>query len=397
MTWTTDRYPLPETIQYCTTCVMPNTRPGLHIHDDGECAACKAYKARADTPWGARWAELQTLCDQNRGDGTRYDCIVTVSSGKDSWYQVHLMRELRMTPLLLSVGNYEWTPTGWANLQRMRERFGCDLEMLMLPTGVARIMARKAFFKLLAPMWYWDRAVYSWPLQKAIQHGIKLIWYGEDINYQYGGAQAVEKASARDQMANDVVKPVPLDQWLGGGVERRHFIPHAMPTVEQIQELDPRYLSYYVPWSGYENRMLARSQGWHDLYDDGVERLGTAEDYDQIDAAGYMVHPWLKFPKFGHHHQSDVLSMWIREGRISRDAAVRLVQDTEHKLDPNDLRDFLGFTGITRAEFWCTVTDWANRLMLDRYGDMLRLHCYADEALERGGEMEDPGDDESPF
>ena len=42
--------------------------------------------------------------------------------------------------------------------------------------------------------------------------GIKLLVYGEDVNYIYGGKYDKEKPSAMLQPQNDVVKPI-WDKW----------------------------------------------------------------------------------------------------------------------------------------------------------------------------------------
>jgi N-acetyl sugar amidotransferase len=383
------RYELPDEIRYCTRCVMPNTRPGLTMDADGVCAPCRAHEARERVEWAARYTDLTRLRDRYLGTGDGYDCAITVSSGKDSFVQVDTLRRLGFTPLLLSVGNFADTATGQRNAALMSDRFDCDMIKLNLPRKVARPMMRKAFRKLLAPCWYWDRVVYSWPLQECLRRGIKLVWWGEDIGYMYGGAQSEETPSAMDQMANDVVKPVDFAEWYGDGVEPRHFIPHQMPDPAIVRaSLDPRYLSYYIPWSGYRHAEYARDRGWEDLHDEHP-RQGLSEHYDQIDSVAYNVHPWLKFPKFGHQHQADVLSCWIREGRITRKHAAGIVERTEHILDPRMLDDFCRFVGIEEAEFWSTVRDWTNPRMLEWVGGDLRLKWNAIEALRNGGVMEE--------
>ena len=377
-------------MRYCTRCVMPSTRPGIRFNDEGVCYACLAHDRKDRTDWTARWGELEKLAGRHRGArGDSYDCIVTVSSGKDSYHQVHTMKErLGMNPLLVSLDNFSWTQTGRSNLENLLDEFGCDLHILSLNRKVARRMLRKAFEFDLIPTWYWDRAVYAYPLQVAIRLEIPLVVYGENINYEYGGEQTDETPSALEQIHNNVARHVAWGVWLDDEISMKDLNPLIYPTAEEITNagLEPIYLSYFTPWDGYEHYQWAMTRGWRPL-DEEWQREGLCENYDQIDTIGYNVHPWLKFIKFGHQHNTDVLSMWIRTGRISREKAVEAVLENEHILDRRMLEDFIGFIGYSEAEFWGTVDRFANRDILEKRDGIWRLRPEVVAALRKGGEV----------
>ena len=377
-------------MRYCRRCVMPDTRPGIQFNEEGICYPCLNYERRKTIDWGARWQELEALANRYRGsNGEYYDCIVTVSSGKDSYHQVYTMKErLGMNPLLVSLDNFSWTETGRQNMWNLLEVFGCDLHVLSLNRRIAKQMTRKAFAYQLIPTWYWDRAVYAYPLQVAIKLNIPLIVYGENINFEYGGIQSEEIYSALDQINNDVVKPIPWEVWLDDQIQMKDLNPLIYPTPQEIEaaKLKPIYLSYFEPWDGYEHFEWAKGYGFKSLEDEWV-REGLSENYDQIDTIGYNVHPWLKFIKFGHQHNTDVLSQGVRAGRITREEAVRLVKEREHILDRRMLGDFLEFTGYAEQEFWEIVDRFANHEILEKREDIWRLKPEVIEALEKGGEV----------
>ena len=54
-------------MKYCNRCVMPDTRPGLTIDEDGICVACKHHEQKNDIDWDERWNELETLANGYRG------------------------------------------------------------------------------------------------------------------------------------------------------------------------------------------------------------------------------------------------------------------------------------------------------------------------------------------
>ena len=100
-------YGLPETVAFCTRCVMSNQRPSsaveydhtikskkqtLHFDENGVCDACNWAQMKDEkVDWAARERELRELCDRYRRDDGRYDVIVPGSGGKDSMYQSHVL------------------------------------------------------------------------------------------------------------------------------------------------------------------------------------------------------------------------------------------------------------------------------------------------------------------
>lgn len=365
-------------MRYCKKCVMPDTRPYIKFDDEGVCYPCRAAEYVKTVDWKQRWEELEQLADRYRGsNGDYYDCIIAASAGKDSYYQTHIFKEkLDMNPLLVMVDNFSWTETGKHNWNNLLNTFGVDAIKLSLNPKICKIMFRKALESLGAPTWYFDRAIYAFPLKTAVNLNIPLVIYGEDTNFLYGGKHTEETPSAMKQITNDVVKPVEWDFWLDDQVNMKDLNPAIFPTQEEINKvkLNPTFLSYFLPWSGYKNMEFARSRGFKTL-DDTKEwkRQGYIEQYDQIDTIGYLTHTWFKFPKFGHQRVSEVASLWIREGRMTREEAVKLVNEEDYKLDPIMLEDFLKFIDFKEEDFWKVVDNFANKDIVEIRNGLWRL------------------------
>jgi len=357
-------------MRYCKRCVLPDTRPGIKFDENGICYACLAAEKKKAIDWDKRMEELKVLCDKHRGcNGDYYDCIIAVSGGKDSHFQVYIMKEvMKMNPLLVSVDNFSWTNAGRHNFFNIRDAFDCDCISLNLSPNTARKLFRKAFDKFGSPTWFWDRAVYVYPIRMAINMKIPFIIYGENINYEYGGAQTKETPSALDQINNNVAKTFDWNEWIGDGdVTMKNLNFCIYPSQEEIKNacLEPVYLSYFMPWDGYKNMEIAKKWGFKTLEGEWC-REGFIEDFDQIDAIGYLVHAWMKYPKFGHARATDVACYWIRTGRISREEGVKLVQQHDHKLDSKMVKDFIDFTGYSDQEFWKIVDKHYNRNIFEK-------------------------------
>lgn len=361
------------TIQFCKRCVMPNTRPGIVFDDQNICSACRNYERRKTIDWDKRFRELEYLCDKYRGsNGNSYDCAIAISGGKDSHYQVYVMKELmKMHPLLLTVNPDTWTQTGRKNINNISMSFGCDIISLDLNKRTSKILALKSFRELGMAHWYYDAAIYAFPLRMAINLGIKLLVYGENVSYEYGGPQQNEETySAKKQIENDVVKPIDICKWCDNDVSEKDFIQTKYPSYQEIENagLEPIYLSYFVPWSSLHNYEVAQRYGFCHI---GHEwsREGFLDTYTQIDSAGYLLSQWLKYPKFGHASVTEAASRMIRYGLMSREEAVKVVNKKDHILDQRIVEDFISFTGISYKEFWSIVDKWYNQDLFEKGRD----------------------------
>lgn len=127
------------------------------------------------------------------------------------------------------------------------------------------------------------------------------------------------------------------------------------------QETSVLYMGAVHPYSITEALSDARAMGFKDL-DDFNEwpRTGNIENFTQIDSIGYLVHIWCKFPKFGFQRVSDMACRYVREGLLTRDQALRHIQDKDYVLDLAAKRDFCRCLGITETNFDMIVDKHAN-------------------------------------
>ncbi|MBL4654266.1 MAG: hypothetical protein JKY33_00400 [Bacteroidia bacterium] len=90
-------------MKYCKECVLPDTRPGLIIENDGICNACKSNKQKEETiDWQKRERAFGEVVDNAKKNNSGYDCVIPVSGGKDSHWQVINCLEAGLTPLAVT-------------------------------------------------------------------------------------------------------------------------------------------------------------------------------------------------------------------------------------------------------------------------------------------------------
>ena len=194
----------------------------------------------------------------------------------------------------------------------------------------------------------------------AVLFNTPLLVYGENVSYEYGGSQKAETYSAKDQVYNGVASGIEKDELIQKlDLDPRDLNFFDPPSPEKMERLDPIYLSYFVEWNSHYNYLFAKTRGFHDLIHEW-KRSHHIEDYDQVDSRAYLIHPWMKYPKFGHATATDYASRYIRYGLISRDEGIELVNKHDGNLDPLAVRDFCDFCGYSESEFWRIVDKYYN-------------------------------------
>ena len=348
---------------------MPDTRPGITFNEEGVCSACQAFENRKNTNYEKRFEELKAICDKYRGmNGPNgYDCMIAVSGGKDSHFQVYVFKELMgMNPLLVTVeDNFPMTDAGLHNIKNISEAFGCDIISMKPNVKAQKIIMKETFEKYGKPTYFIDRYIYTYPLHMALKFNTPLLVYGENVSYEYGGGNAIETYSAKDQISNGVGSGIPTEELLVNGVTLKDLNFFEAPENSDLEKLDPIYLSYFVEWNSYSNYIFAKSRGFHDLTHEW-DRTHHVENFDQIDSRAYLVHSWMKYPKFGHASATDYSARFVRYGLLTREEAFDLVKKHDHDLDVKCVSDFCEFVGYKEDEFWKIIDNQYNRELFER-------------------------------
>ena len=358
-------------IKHCKKCLMPNTRLGSTVFDDdGVCQACLNYEKRERINWKERKKELENLCDKYRREDGYYDCIVPVSGGKDSTFLVYMMKvKMGMNPLLVTIGcPFTQTKAGAKNLMNLKDTFGCDHIQFDLSIDLFRKVTRIAFEKFGEPLRFLESAIFTMPTKIAIKLGIPLMVYGES-DYEYGSAEQKDCSAMRHILK--LFKNEDINFWLQEGISKKELNAITLPPEEDLKRIEPIFMGYFVPWSSTRNFEIAKRYGFIDLAHEW-KREGYIEDFEQIDYIGYIVHHWLKYPKFGFQRISDIASRYVREGIIDLPTAKKSIIEGDHKLDQRAMEDFVHCLGYTVKEFWDIVERFWNRDLFEKVDDAWR-------------------------
>ena len=162
------------TRQHCSQCLNPSTRPGLHFNEQGVCSACTNYEKRSNVNWETRKTEFLQILDKYRSQNQdNYDCIVGVSGGKDSTYQLLTMLRMGLKPLAVTGINCALSELGRKNLNNLN-KLGVDRIEVSTSKPVRAAMNRYALRTVGDISWPEHASIFSAPLRLGVQMNIPL-------------------------------------------------------------------------------------------------------------------------------------------------------------------------------------------------------------------------------
>lgn len=377
-------------MKYCVRCVMPSTKPDLHLDEHGVCNACRAYENRKHVDWDQRKSELLTLVEKYRNPGSNWDCIVPVSGGKDSTYQVIRMLQLGLNPLCVTSSTCDLSEIGRNNIENLK-RLGVD-HMEFSPNPRVRAKLNRIGLTEVGDIaWPEHVGIFTIPVRAAVQFNVPLIVWGENSQNEYGGP-----AAASD---NNVLTRRWLEEF-GGllgmrvadlsetyGIPARNLLPYQYPTDDELQRVGVTglFLGHYLPWDGLSNYLIASANGFQGF---GIAAEGSMVDYENLDNHQHGIHDYFKFLKFGYARATDVACLHVRRGRITREDALEIARNRDGKFPwtylGKPLEDILAPLDMTVEEFTKVCDRFTNKkifkrdangnLIKDKHGNLEKLN-----------------------
>lgn len=339
-------------IRWCARCVLPDTRPNLGIGDDGICEACRNHGARVEVDWDARAAAFEGVVARARSLSQGYDCLIPVSGGKDSTWQVVRALELGLRPLAVSWKPPARSAIGWQNLENLIS-LGVDHIDFQVNPKVERKFLLAAFERYGATAVPMHMAMFNIPLSLAVRFRIPLVLWGENSAVEYGGADDESSGMKMDRAwlrRFGVTHGTTAEDWVSDELSADDLTPYHGPTDDELEEAGvlAAFLGYYFPWDPETSLRVAGEHGFRARAEGPKTGL---YDYADIDDDFISIHHWMKWYKFGFTRLFDNLSLEIRNGRMTRDEALDTFRAMGIQRPDDDIERFCSFVGITRARF----------------------------------------------
>lgn len=351
-------------MRYCSRCTYPLIAVNLDVDDEGVCSSCRSFEAFDGlTPefWADRKKTFERLVEEIKGqnDGN-YDCVIPVSGGKDSYYQIHMMaKEYGLKPLLVTYHGNNYLPEGDYNRDRMRELFDADHLVMGPSVEVLKKLNRLCFRKMGDMNWHAHCGIMTWPIQAAVKFNVPLVIWGEiawDISGMFEPDDFVEfSARTRHEHA---LRGFEWYDMIGDAQEpltEKDLTWAKYPSDDEILNVGVRglYIGNFFKWDPNEHTKVMQ-----DLYGWKASEKPFERTYRQMsnldDRYENGAHDLLKFIKFGYGRASDHSSKDIRTGYMTRDEGIAMVRKYDHVVS-SDLAYWLNYVGMSEDEFWRTA------------------------------------------
>lgn len=360
---------------------MPDTKPDLIIDGEGICSACRSYEQREQIDWDGRQAELiQILEKYRRKDGSNWDCVVPVSGGKDSTYQVVRMLQLGLNPLCVTSSTCDLSDLGRINIENLK-RLGVDC-IEVSPNPIIRAKLNRIGLTQVGDIsWPEHVGIFTIPVRAAVQFKVPLIVWGENSQNEYGGpAAAAENNTLTRRWLEEFggLLGMRVTDLIGQeGIEPRHLIQYTYPTDEELSSVGVTglFLGHYIPWDGLSNTLIAQAKGFR-TYDKVVE--GAMLSYENLDNHQTGIHDYFKYLKFGFGRATDHACLHIRRGRLTRQDGLEAVKRLDGRFPEQylgkSLHDILQPLEISVDEFKTLCDKFTNKKIFKREsnGDLVK-------------------------
>jgi hypothetical protein len=161
-----------ESPNRCTKCLMPVTYPGVILDDHGVCNLCRDH--RPFTPLGEDVLKEKLASRRGR----KYDCIVGLSGGKDSSYLAWLAtRRYGLRVLGVSYSFAFMSELAEENVRQLSKTLGFDLVRVTSPNRLEYNLVRNHIASVAATKTTWGQCLFC-------HYGIDAILHNAAVEHE---------------------------------------------------------------------------------------------------------------------------------------------------------------------------------------------------------------------
>lgn len=360
-----NKRPSLENIRYCIRCCMPETQEGIKFDEIGICQACQSSEQKIHINWVEREKELRKILDTAKaGAGNNYDCIIPISGGKDSVYQLHVLTKVYgMKPLAVTFSHNWYSETGEYNLQNALKEFNVDHIMFTPNRDLVNRIARKSLESIGDACWHCHSGVGAFPLQAAVRFNIPLLIWGESIAETSGRASYKDPVHKfdRDYFTKVSAKRTPSEM-VCDYLTERDLYPFNVPSIEEIERVGVYgiHLGDYVFWDEERQTEFIREHyGWKE-----TEMEGAYKGYKSAECIMAGVHDFTCYLKRGYGRATFQACVDVRAGLMTRDEGIEIARKIDSER-PGALDYYLKITQLSEDQFFTTMKQLKHQKLID--------------------------------
>ena len=332
---------------------MPSSRPRITFDETGICNACNYKKKKDKIDWQNRKKEFLEICEKHRSKNGDYDCIVPWSGGKDSSSIAHKLKFIyKMNPLLVTFSPL--LPSNIGNINReLLINEGFDNVFFRPNQNISSYLSRRFFLERGNPKVHWDAGINALPLKVATEKNIKLIFYAEHGESEYGGKiikENSDKIRNLEEVLENQIGDDPAN-WVDEKVTMNDLTPYRYPDEQKLKESEIKayYFAYFFKWDVYENYEYVKKA--YSFRENEKRISGTFQNYDSMDDLIDPLYYYMQYIKFGFGRALRDASRLVQNNHMKRDEAIKMVKNYDDEFPNENIDQILNYLNCDLVEF----------------------------------------------
>ena len=358
---------------YCPTCLSTNLRPNGYFELGKRCFPCQSEQKHSFVNYLARVNSLKLYLNELDNNSKKieknpkYNCIVGVSGGKDSTRQALWVRDrLGMKPLLVCISYppIQSTELGKENLKNLINQ-GFDIVTYNPAPETSRQLTKRGFINFGNVSKATEMVLHSIVPKIAIEENIKIIFWGDNPATQTG-----DKATLGSNIfdGNNLSKMNTLTEGSKKWIKEIGRYPsiyedYFYPKKNEIDEhkINTIYLGPALDkWTMLDNSIFSILHGLN--YNKKSSKItGDYLQTSMLDEEYTNINMMIKYFKFGFGRATDTVNTLIRENELSREDAIKIVNDYDGVCSDKIINQFCNYIDISQKEFWNIVNSFTNK------------------------------------
>ena len=357
----------------CKRCVLPEHLPSVHLDVEGICNQCRKYETVVND-WeknkNRRKKELETLIYNVKKTEQQYDCLVTLSGGKDSTFALYLMSKVYdLKCLCITFDNGFLSEFARKNISKAVELAKADhIYYQINRESLLKLynLSLKKSGQFCSICMRGINMSSEFPL-KSFNIPLIISGNGNRISYLSGFPEVFQGGDVyhiTNMVSDDPIKK-----------EVKNMILSNESVYQKIiRKLNTVFIRIF------NQRLFNKSTTSLNLYDyvefspDVIlqtikNEMGWTQpegEYEHVDCLLHEMQHYVNIFKFeGITLHTFYRSYLVRMGIMPRDEALSLEhEELQNKKEPEVLDSFLEQIKMSREEFYSSVVDWKN---LDKF------------------------------
>ena len=347
-------FPQPN-LKRCTKCILPETMPFISFNSEGVCNYCENYELRNIPKDKSLLFDLVEKYRKPNGN----DCLIPFSGGRDSCYGLHLaVKELKVKPLAYT---YDWgmvTDLGRRNISRMCSKLGVENIIIAADISKKRKHIANNISAWLKSPNLGMVSIFTAGDKHFFRH-IETVKKQNDISLNLWGINPLEVTHFK---AGFLGVPPDFEEkkvYSSGGLKQLNY--QRLRFGAMTKSFGYFNSSIWDTISGEYYRSYHRKKDYFHIFDywrwdEDVINDVLLNEYDwemakdtkttwRIGDGTAAFYNYIYYTLAGFTEHDTFRSNQIREGQISRDEALKLVQDENKPRYPN-LQWYLDTIGL---------------------------------------------------